>query len=538
MSVEEERFVIESRFSTPDGGWHSASCDYFSHQRRLERLPEGVVVFDRFVNLTGENLPLMQQHTCDLRGRLHKAWVAGLSPASGTASVNEPANPTTYGATATAGIGMIALNDEFMLHAVNSAVGGVTALSDDSFVLRPGASYTAEWMIIPTDRADFWDFINSARRIRNVNFELKYQFAFLRAGPPTSEWSDDALRSFIENKGADLACASISYPRYQGRYPHGTAFQRVDHSIYAEHNDRLRTICPAVKTMIYFHCFIDVVDDSPVRFAQDRLLLPDGTQADYSKPEDRIFFPTLTNDFGREVSKNIDLILNDSKADGVYWDEIEYSRYRYHYGDPWDGCSADIDPNTHKIVRPKCSVALITQPFRLYHVRRILERGPLIANGMPHTRTMADIHFGRFVETGSISNCAQALLYAPVALGDHLTERTEEDAYRVMLAALDYGCLYNWYSDIVIPTHRNLACYMFPITPVELHEGYVIGKERIITKVSRNFGWGDNSTHEVHVFDASGREVADFNAPTLTHQGTTFTELRLPEDWSAAIIRH
>jgi len=42
----------------------------------------------------------------------------------------------------------------------------------------------------------------------------------------------------------------------------------------------------------------------------------------------------------------------------------------------------------------------------------------------------------------------------------------------------------------------------------------------------------------VHVFDADGREVPDFSAPLRTVDGKTYTELRLAEDWSAAIIRH
>jgi hypothetical protein len=78
---------------------------------------------------------------------------------------------------------------------------------------------------------------------------------------------------------------------------------------------------------------------------------------------------------------------------------------------------------------------------------------------------------------------------------------------------------------------------MFPTTPLELHEGYLLGKERIVTKVSGLFGWGDRSQHEVHVFDAEGREVKDFKAPTVVRDGQTYTELRIAEDWSAAIIR-
>jgi hypothetical protein len=47
----------------------------------------------------------------------------------------------------------------------------------------------------------------------------------------------------------------------------------------------------------------------------------------------------------------------------------------------------------------------------------------------------------------------------------------------------------------------------------------------------------DAAGHEVHVFDDQGREVPGFKAPTLNRNGRTFTELRLPEDYSAAIVR-
>jgi hypothetical protein len=151
---------------------------------------------------------------------------------------------------------------------------------------------------------------------------------------------------------------------------------------------------------------------------------------------------------------------------------------------------------------------------------------------------MVKLHFPRFVETGSISRCAAAHLFSPIALGDHLTERSERDAYRVMLRALDFGCVYYWYNDVtVIPTHPHLTHYMFPITPLELHEGYIMGRERIVTNRSGRFGWGDNSRHEVHVFDDQGCEVSGFKAPTVVESGMTLTELRLPEDYSAAVLR-
>ena len=165
-------------------------------------------------------------------------------------------------------------------------------------------------------------------------------------------------------------------------------------------------------------------------------------------------------------------ILDDIRADGVYWDELEYSAYRYHYGEPWDGCSADIDPGSMKIARLKSSVTLLTQPWRVEMAKKILARGPLVGNGQPHTRTMASLRFPRFVETGSPSNGALAQLHSPIALGDHLTERSEIEAYRNMLSALDFGCLYHWYDDLtVVPSYLTLTQYMYPFTPIELHEG-------------------------------------------------------------------
>ena len=255
---------------------------------------------------------------------------------------------------------------------------------------------------------------------------------------------------------------------------------------------------------------------APEKYADARLLSTAGTQADYGEFYNRLFVPTATNRFGSDIAKNVDLILGPLPhgfgCEGVYWDEFERSRYLYHYDDfsgptglPWDGVSADIDPRSMKISRLKSSVTLLSQPFRAVLVRRILQNHLLVANGQPYTQTMTKLHFPRIVETGSISNCALAELYSPIALGDHLTERSEVDAYHVMLRALDFGCVYYWYNDfLVIPTHVQLTHYMFPITPVELHEGYIIGQERIVSNRSGLFGWGDSSRHEVHVFDDQG----------------------------------
>lgn len=545
-------FRVDAEFSTPEPAWVRGSNKYFDHQQEIQPCDAWILVRDRFTNRTSEDLPLMHRHRVSGRSPWKQVYLAGLSPASLVSTASEPANPTAFGAAETAGLGVLPLDDVFLVHATSFSTENQVGLADNQLVLKPGVSYTAQWAILPVASGDYFAFVNAVRRLREVNFTLDGSFAFLRADPRlgATKWSDRECADFIRFKHAQFVCSGISWPRHHGRYPHGTCFQQMDWTATKQQIARLRQLAPQAKHLKYYHCFIDTLDEACERYADARLLRSDGTHADYGQPYDRLYVPTAENTFGRDVARNVELILGPQPdgigCDGVYWDEFEYSRYQYAYhladreraGLPWDGVSADIDPKTLRIARRKSSVELISQPFRLALARSILARGPLVANGQPHTRTMLQLHFPRFVETGSISRCSRAQLYSPIALGDHLTERSERDAYRVMLRALDFGCLYYWYNDLtVVPTHPHLTSYMFPSTPVELGEGYLIAKERIVTNRSGWFGWGDSASHEVHVFDDQGREVPKFQAPTVVHKEMTFTELRLPEDYSAAIVR-
>lgn len=529
---------VESRFSTPQPGWVTGDNSWFKLERTLDVKEDHVVVHDTFTNLAGENLPLMRRSEIKLGGDLAALWLGGLDRPGREGTSTNPANPTTYAATSSGGIGLMAFDDVSRIHTSNYAREGVVGLADNELVLAPGATHRAVWLIIPTAAPDYWAFINTARRAYGANFKIDGAFAFLRADPNTDKWTDEQVTDFIRFKDAKYASASISYPMYKGRYTHGTSFQQIPLNAYKNSFARWKKLVPDLKTMVYFHCFIDVTDEGPETFADARLIGSDGTHANYGVPHDRIYIPTELNSYGKAVGKNVDLILDDIKADGVYWDEHEYSRFPYHYGDLWDGCSGDIDPAKMTVTRLKASVTLLSEPWRVTLARKILARGPLIGNGPPFTRAMAVLQFPCFVETGSITNCVQAHLWSPIALGDHLSERSETDAYRVMLGALDFGCVYHWYNDLtVIPTHHHLTRYMYPITPVELHGGYIIGEERIVTKQSGLYGWDDASEHEVHVFDDTGREVENFNAPLIREDGNTWTELRIAEDWSAAIVR-
>ncbi|MDQ1255751.1 MAG: Carb-bd dom fam9 protein, partial [Candidatus Hydrogenedentes bacterium] len=232
VTVGADTFVVESQFSTPKPEWVHGSCDYFKHERFIEQLPETIVVRDTFTNLSTENLGIMHRYQAQLGDRLKRVWLAGLDQPALSGSTASEQNPTTFAATENGGIGFVALGDVFRIHVNNFAVGGAAGIGDNNLVLKPGGTYTAEWAIVPCETPSYWSFLNATRRLMNVNFTIDGGFAFLRGDPLTEEWTDEQVADFIRFKDPLYVCASITYPRYKGRYTHGTSFQLVDHDNY------------------------------------------------------------------------------------------------------------------------------------------------------------------------------------------------------------------------------------------------------------------------------------------------------------------
>ena len=544
FSVKGRSLAVTSRFSTPDGQWRAGSNTFFTIQRVVKEHDEWIEVRDTFRNLTQEDLPIIQEHACDLGKSVKRVWLAGLPMYKGAGGVSAPGNPSAMAVTDTLGIGLMPLNDEFLVHINQVARDGTIMIRDGQFYLKPGAEYTAEWAIVPVAEPDFWGFVNAARRLRNVNYPLKLCFAFLFHKPPVYEWSDDTLRAFITNKGVNFAVKTNddAIRNKEGHYARGCDWVAGPHDDYVNLFKRIGTLFPdgSVKTGVYYDCFLDTTRANDEKFKADRALDSAGNHIYYGGAGNymHLFIPTLEKGhWGEEVAaKVIDAILNKAGADGVYQDEFTHSEVWYVYGH-LDGCSADIDGKTFKLVRKKGSLPLLSREFRYEHTKRILDAGrPFSINGAPCTRTLLNLKFQAFTETGTISNCAVMLLHSPIALGDALTERNYLDCYRNMLAALDYGCLYAWFGHIHHP-HKAPTGFMYPFTPIELHSGYVIGRERIITKVSGLFGWGDAAEFVAQCFDGEGKPTDAIKVPRVMKDGKAYAEVRLPEDCMAIIVR-
>jgi hypothetical protein len=162
----------------------------------------------------------------------------------------------------------------------------------------------------------------------------------------------------------------------------------------------------------------------------------------------------------------------------------------------------------------------------------------LIANGAPITQSIMRFKFPRFVETGSITNLYNTHLYTPIGLADHKSERTHADTIRAQMDHLDHGCLYYYYKPSLATENPGLTRWMFPITPIRIGPGFILGKERILTTRSGRFSWGEPKlpSFTVNAIDALGN-VIEIPHKVIEADGIEWIELFLSSGQAAAIVR-
>ncbi len=76
---------------------------------------------------------------------------------------------------------------------------------------------------------------------------------------------------------------------------------------------------------------------------------------------------------------------------------------------------------------------------------------------------------------------------------------------------------------------------MFPITPIALHEGWIEGKERIITAVSGSYRWKHQLKPQAHRFDLMGEEITP-NGFAISKVGAEWRVKVNIADWAEVVI--
>lgn len=229
-------------------------------------------------------------------------------------------------------------------------------------------------------------------------------------------------------------------------------------------------------------------------------------------------------------------VIEEAGFDGYYIDSFtgaQHWYYGYSY-DRWDGITIDISSETGKIVRRFTDLALAGTTSRKEVIEYGVSRGRLVlVNGHPITEDTQSLGHLSFNESEwafeplewmgekppYVQRPCEAHLSTPLALGfrplrhgDQGKANYAQIVNKGAIAFLRHGVLYFHYSMEIPATGPGSGEYgpfnhMFPITPTHLGEGFVEGKERVVTCVSKTFQWSLPRKPKILLFDEAGRKI-------------------------------
>lgn len=557
LEVAGSRFSITTRTSLPDGKWHetqtsaeaaaipagraasafwrAGDCDV---QRTVSAEADHLHVADMFTNRGTELIGVIVEHRLGFDVKPIAARVAGRPVIGQSAASRNPYHPSAFARSADLGLGLVAEDDVFRVHVKSFIRPDHLGLADDMLGIEPGASVTLEWSVYPVPKGDYWDFVNAVRRNWGANFRIPGPFAFsshLPGGKP-AEW----YGQWVGERDLKIVCGGIA--KYtSGKYAHGTGILHSPGWVAAEAGwtRGVLATAPDVQALAYFHAQCSTEPDGETKYADSRLIDARGEHLGYPyRYRLPLYLPTRENGYGRALWGFVRACLDDVGTSGLYWDEMSHSVLWFAHDAPWDGSTVAIDPKTHAVTGKRTSVPLLMQPLKEDVVRHLRERGKfLMANTQPATRTMLRHKIVRFVETGTYSHLANTHLGCPIGLGNHHPETTHAESARNVRRILQHGAVYYGHYYDREPAPWNFTEVMFPITPVELGEGMVLGEERVHTAKSGRFGWPDGAAADVYVVDAHGTRVAEPDVTEVVEDGRRLYAIRMPGDQFAVLVR-
>jgi hypothetical protein len=275
-----------------------------------------------------------------------------------------------------------------------------------------------------------------------------------------------------------------------------------------------------------------------VLMTEDGRLIVDTYYPGWLGPDyiDLLVYPEVGNYRFKRFIEQIDFLMNEVGMDGVYIDQYTLSwgpigRMDRHTYEKWDGYTVDIDEKTGKIIRKYTDCGLVGAEARKRIIEHVLSKGGIVViNTFPTTNEEQKLHAYRFAEFESGGSgdpvsyinekppenimCGKGHLSSPIILGVRPVLYRDYDKYwaeiimKAVITGLRNGVLYYYYFS-EIPKEKGEygpINHMFPFTPVEINEGYLIGKERIITCVSKKFEVKSKTKPVIHIFDLKGKE--------------------------------
>ena len=526
--------------------WLVTAQGKYYNVSRLVKLSWGKVhVTDTITNKTDSLLGVIVDHHLVLGSDLLPNVLLGGGADPALNNVHRRYNPTVFVPLDNGGLGLVASDTLTRLQArffydMDRRWAGVR---NEHLAIAPKDSYTTTRTIYVLDSegyGDYFDFVNYVRRDWGSNFLSNGPYVF--SGPGRLLRIDD--QTLIEAVKANnlysiiLTC-SVRHPEtgksgswfteyYWGKP--SPAFNQ-----YAKQIDqavaKLRRAVPQVKIIHKYHSLLNVLDDLE-NFPDSIVHGPDGKLVHYGGYRD-MTYPTLTNSYGKGMSNMIEVIMDKHKVDGLYWDEfsgagsgdsiiIPYATFNQS-----DNHTAIIDPKTKQIIATAAMINLLSDPWTKNALKRLeADNAVLMANGPPCMPDYNAIKFPRMVEAQDHpARTLETNLYSPLCYtsGGRLSIAT----FRKLLA----------YGGVSLRSSASskwpVVGMCFPLTPIELHRGWILAEERLITARSGRFAWDTQTSGTLYKFNADGKQV-ETKAVTVPAQGL---DIVVPDDGLVILIR-
>lgn len=267
----------------------------------------------------------------------------------------------------------------------------------------------------------------------------------------------------------------------------------------------------------------------------------------------------------RHFIKQVDYLMDEVGFTGIYIDQFSMGgsfsrldRCTYH---KWDGHAVDLDKQG-RIHRKFTDCNLVGATARADILKHILAKGgQVVINGQPTVRETQNIPVFRFQEMDNDGvnpltfmdqkpplcywqargHLASPIILGlrPVRYGKPGKDRWAECITKGVITALRNGVLYYYYTSTIPESGPGAGeygpCnYMFPFTPVELHAGWLIGKERTITCLSGTYRRNGPAEPKCLLFDLKGREKA--GRFRLSREGEGWAVEVTLNDWNEIAI--
>ncbi len=544
-SAETAKAWAEKLNADPKTGKVSAECPNYKLVREVTFSPRCVTVTDQITNTTAEPLGMIVSHELSLRGvGAGVVRLAGLPALDEQVRYYAPPNPSVHVESQDVALGLICDDDVFCNQATLACdfKKETAGLSTDKLFVPAKATRTLRWLVYPVASPEYYDFINLVRQDRGSNYTIPGPWHVFGG-------TEGILKMDLEDMKKNMARLGLNYTYELGGWvDHDQTIKTIGfgYDITGDYwkgyraqlkkvVQKLKEARPGIKVLVYYDTLRDTCPDSQKRFADSRQLGPDGNQVstDWGGLFQQTWsmVPTLENSFGKAMSTVADSLPGELGADGLGWDEIEL----IGYGDPLiaynmpDGFSCIVDEKDNTFKQQIGFVTLLSRDHRLSIIELLQQRGQLImGNSPPCTRKLLHKKLPRFIEVNQ-----NDLWHYQGNLSGTLGYIGWEKDWATLLRCLRLATL------PIVPRldyEYEILPHLFPFTPIELHYGYLLGEERIITLHSGNYGWpGMKNLARPYRFDTTGKSVQHEYVTTIKAQGAR-TRVEISDELEAAVL--